>query len=154
MPGKLKKTLREKRELCLYVFFGGLTTATSFSTYFLARWVFFTGESTSPAVAFSWVCAVTFAYITNRIWVFESKEKRFWRIAREAALFYAARLFTFAADLLMMYLLVDLTGVSNARYELFARVCVSAVVLTLNYILSKLVVFRKKKAKSKTDKTS
>jgi putative flippase GtrA len=137
----LLKNKKTRREIALYIFFGALTTAVSFGTYYLFRQVF-PGYGTSVPVALSWVCAVTFAFFTNKRWVFGSKVRGV-RIIKEAALFYAARIFTLLIDLLLMFLLVDLTGLTGGWYELGARIAVSAVVLTLNYILSKVIVFKK-----------
>jgi putative flippase GtrA len=99
-------------------------------------------QSTSSAVALAWICAVTFAFVTNKRWVFKSKEKGK-KAAKEAAAFFAARVFTLLADLLLMFLLVDLSGREGGFYELGARIGVSGVVLVLNYIFSKIFVFRK-----------
>lgn len=166
-PKEWKPLYREYKELCNYIIFGVLTTVVSFGTYYLFRFVFpdensvpgflkwvfkltevFNTESTTVLPVFlSWVCAVTFAYITNRIWVFESKAKGV-RILSEIGSFFGARALTLFVDLLIMFLMVDLTGIHGALWEFFARVVDSVVVLVLNYILSKLVVFRKKKGES------
>lgn len=164
-PKNWKRLYREHKEICNYVIFGVLTTVVSFGTYFLFRiifpdeasvpaflkWIFnltsmFGAESNTVLPNFlSWICAVTFAYVTNRIWVFESKAKGFGKVVLECLSFFASRALTLLVDLLIMFLMVDLTGISNPFYEFFAK-CVSSVfVLVLNYILSKLFVFRKKK---------
>ena len=106
--------------------------------------VFSTESATVLPVLLSWVCAVVFAYITNRIWVFESKAKGF-RILSEFVKFCGARVLTLFVDLLIMFLMVDLTGISGALWEFFAKVISNVFVLVLNYILSKLLVFRKSK---------
>jgi len=142
MPEKIKKLLKN-REIVMYVVFGVATTIVSFATYFAARWIF-SGENTSPAVMISWVCAVTFAYITNSLWVFESSAETATGIVRELAKFYGSRLMTLGVELLLMFLLVDLNGISGGWYELCARGFVSVVVTVLNYFLSKIIVFRKK----------
>ena len=92
----------------------------------------------------SWVCSVTFAFITNRLYVFESKAEKA-GILRECVMFYLSRVFTLLVDLVIMFLLVDLTGIQNGIYEFVAKVISNIVVLILNYVLSKLLVFRKKK---------
>ncbi|MDR0197890.1 MAG: GtrA family protein [Oscillospiraceae bacterium] len=164
MLNKLKKLLYEKREICLYVFFGGLTTAVSFATYFFFRrlfpnedaapnflaWffraanVFGVASDTVLPNTLSWIFAVTFAYVTNKTWVFKSRQKSLTGAIREFFSFYGARVFTFLVDLLLMFLLVDLTGLKGGWYEFFAKAAASVAVLTLNYVLSKLVVFRKR----------
>ena len=164
-PKNWKTLYKENREIVNYVIFGIGTTIVSFAAYYLFRWLFPSKESvptflqwiysltdffgvessTALPVVLSWICAVTFAYITNRLWVFESKVTGIASALKEFFSFYASRLLTLGVDLLLMYLLVDLTGISGGWYELFARCVVSVFVLTLNYILSKLFVFRKKK---------
>ncbi|MCL2108893.1 MAG: GtrA family protein [Oscillospiraceae bacterium] len=125
----------------MYVIFGFLTTVVSFAAYFAARWLFDTASSL-PAAAFSWFCAVSFAYVANKLWVFRKKQDGAVGLFRECLKFFAVRGVTLLADLLIMFLMVDLTGFANNLYELFVRVVVSLVVLILNYILSKKIVFK------------
>lgn len=163
-PKEWKSLYREYKELCNYVIFGALTTVVSFGTYYLFRFifpnensvpdflkwvfkltaVFGTESATVLPVFLSWVCAVTFAYVTNRIWVFESKARGV-HILAEIGKFFSARALTLLLDLLIMFLMVDLTGMHGVLWEFFARVVDSAVVLVANYVLSKVLVFRKKK---------
>ena len=63
----------------------------------------------------------------------------------EALKFYASRLATLLVDLIIMFFLVDLTGFHNGLYEFCAKVFSNCVVLVLNYVLSKIFVFRKNK---------
>lgn len=163
-PKEWKGLYRDYKELFRYIFFGVLTTVVSYVTYYLFRWLF-PDEDSVPSflkwvfnltsvlgaesatvlpVFLSWVCSVAFAYVTNRIWVFESRAKG-WKIAAECAGFFGARALTLLVDLLIMFLLVDLTGIYGALWEFVAKAISSVVVLVLNYILSKLLVFRKKK---------
>ncbi len=163
-PKEWKNLYKEYKELCNYIIFGVLTTVVSFVSYYLFRWIFpdensvpvflrwvfnltavFNTESaTALPVFLSWVCSVTFAYITNRIWVFESRAQG-WSIVSECLKFYGARVVTLFVDILIMFLMVDLTGISGALWEFFAKAVSSVFVLVLNYILSKVLVFRKSK---------
>ena len=77
------------KELIAYVFFGVLTTIVNFITYFLFASVFGINYLISNIIA--WFVSVLFAYITNRIWVFESKDDN---IIKEALLFYGGRVFS------------------------------------------------------------
>ena len=74
------------KELIAYVFFGVLTTIVNFITYFLFEGVFGINYLISNIIA--WFVSVLFAYITNRIWVFESKDDN---IIKEILLFYGGR---------------------------------------------------------------
>lgn len=156
---------KKYRELIMYVIFGALTTFVSIGTYFLVR-LAFPDEQSAPGFLrwtyqltfgaggdsstvlpniISWIVSVTFAFITNRIWVFQSKTKGAASILLQAASFYAARLFTLFVDLVIMYLLVNLPAIDNGIYELCIKVLSNIVVLILNYVFSKLFIFRKKK---------
>ncbi len=162
--GGRREFYRENREIILYIVFGAGTTLISMASYALFRVLFPTAESVPAWLSWvyeltrnlgadgntilpnvlSWICANIFAFLTNRIIVFRSGKKGFF-VALEALKFFASRLFTLACDILIMYLLVDLTGIHNFFYEAAAKVFSTIVVLVLNYILSKLFVFRKKK---------
>ncbi len=159
-----RELFRKHREIIMYVIFGVCTTVISFVTYYIfrvlfpdegsvpqwLRWVFNltavfgTESSTALPVILSWIASVTFAFITNRLFVFQSNAKKA-GILREAVMFFLSRVFTLLVDLVIMFLLVDLTGIQNAIYEFGAKVISNIAVLVLNYILSKLLVFRKKK---------
>lgn len=148
----------------MYIIFGVCTTIISFVTYYAFRWIFpdessvpewlgwiynitaafGTESATALPVLLSWICSVTFAFVTNRLFVFQSGAKNA-GVVREAAMFFLSRVFTLIVDLVIMFLLVDLTGVKNGLYEFAAKVISNIAVLVLNYILSKLLVFRKKK---------
>lgn len=163
-PREWKSLYLEYKEIANYIIFGVLTTVVSFVSYYIfrnifpdensvpefLRWVFnltavFGTESATVLPVFlSWICSVTFAYVTNRVWVFESREKG-GRAVLECLKFYGARVLTLFVDILIMFLLVDLTGISGALWEFFAKAVSSVFVLVLNYILSKVLVFRGKK---------
>lgn len=148
----------------MYIIFGVCTTLISFVTYYIFRWVFpdensvpewlkwifnitsamGTESATALPVLLSWVCSVTFAFVTNRLFVFQSEAKKA-GVLREGVTFFLSRVFTLVVDLVIMFLLVDLTGIRNGLYEFAAKVLSNIVVLILNYILSKVFVFRKKK---------
>ena len=166
-PSQWKELFTRYREIIMYVIFGALTTLVSIVTYFIIRCIFpseesvplflkwtyrlnFSGGESSTVLPniISWIVSVTFAYITNRIWVFQSKVKGFAKNALQALSFYAARLFTLFVDLIIMFLLVNLPGIENGLYEFCAKVFSNIVVLVLNYVFSKVFVFRKEKKKN------
>ncbi len=106
-------------------------------------------SNTALPVVISWFLSVTFAFVTNRVYVFSSRADTFGKLIVEALKFYASRIATLLVDLLIMFLLVDLTGIQNVLYEFCAKVFSNCVVLVLNYILSKIFVFRAKKPAEK-----
>lgn len=135
---------KKNKTVLLYLFFGVLTTAVSF----LAAWVskdvlealdFGKNIVSVASSVFSWICAVTFAYITNRIWVFESKAADKKELFAEAVSFYGGRVFTLVVETLMMWAGYSLIGFNYWITKIAANV----VVLILNYIISKLFVFKK-----------
>ena len=121
------------KELIAYVFFGVLTTIVNIITYFLFEGVFGINYLISNIIA--WFVSVLFAYITNRIWVFESKDDN---IIKEILLFYGGRIFSGAIDTALMYVFISIlmTG------DLFAKIVVQVVVTILNYVFSKFLVFK------------
>jgi putative flippase GtrA len=96
----------------------------------------------------SWVCAVTFAYVTNKLWVFDSQARDGKTLWREALGFYGSRLATGVVELVglkgLMALGLDqpLFGVEGFA----ANLVITVVVIVLNYVLSKFLVFRKKQS--------
>lgn len=165
-----KKFYKDHKQLILYFVFGVGTTVVSMVTYYICRvflpnkesvpgwlqWIYsITGtfgieSNTALPVIISWFLSVTFAFVTNRIYVFGSGANTFGRRVTEMLRFYASRIFTLFVDLLIMFLLVDLTGINNFIYEFCAKVFSNVVVLVLNFILSKFFVFRKKKTGGKS----
>lgn len=133
----LKKIIN--KETFLYIVFGGLTTLVSIVTYMLFRLCL----SVELAQVLSWICAVTFAYVTNKIFVFESKVSGFSKLLKEILLFFAARIATGVLEFGAMIVLVK---PDTTRFvELIVKVFVTGVVIVLNYVLSKIFVFAKKK---------
>lgn len=156
---KIIELFKKYKEPIMYIIVGGLTTVVSFLSQFLAhligadtKAIFADGitlsainalmneGSTMLATVISWICAVTFAFFANKILVFESKEKGKGFI-REFISFYAARIFTFGLELLCMFIFVELLSFN----EMAIKLGVQILILILNYVFSKLLVFRKKK---------
>lgn len=142
---KLKEICLKYKELILYVIFGAATTGVSWGTYALFVKGFSMGVSTGKVL--SWVCAVLFAFITNKIWVFEKRSKEPKTVAKEFVTFFGSRLFTGVIEnaglpLLMKWGLDQpLFGVDG----MLANIVISVIVVVLNYVFSKLLVFRKEK---------
>lgn len=137
---KLKALIKRlfSREIIMYLIFGVLTTLVSFAVYYLALFI---GIRYEVANVISWVLSVTFAYITNKLYVFESRDVRGLPMLGEMARFYASRLATLAVEQVLLMLLVERWGIS----EYIAKIPVTVIVVVLNYVFSKLAVFTKKK---------
>ena len=142
---KLQPIYTKNKEMLLYLFFGVLTTAVSFVTAGFSK-VILEGLTDSKDIVstastvFSWKCAVTFAYVTNRVWVFDSQAKGVKSVFSEAMSFYGGRVFTLLVEMGMMWLGYSLLGFNYWITKITANI----VVLILNYIISKLIVFKKK----------
>jgi putative flippase GtrA len=138
MIGWIHTQWKKYREVLLYLIFGVLTTVVNYAAY-----VLFTRAVALPLVAanlLAWVLAVAFAYATNRRWVFESKTKGIAALT-EAGAFVAARIFSGVVDTACMVLLVEWLHI----HDMIAKILVNVLVIVINYILSKLIIFRKKK---------
>lgn len=141
MKNSLMKRIRELlikyKEQILYIIFGGLTTLINMIVYFLARKI---GIGVVPSDVIAWILAVIFAYVTNKIWVFESRSWQFSVLLRELISFFGARLFSLGVDVLFLYVTVEKLGLWDMPMKLIANI----IVIILNYIFSKLIVFSKK----------
>ncbi len=139
-PLKPLRPLYEKyKEPLLYLFFGGLTTLLSIFLY----WLFAHPLGLPPLAAnpVSWVLCVAFAYVTNRTWVFRDKAREPLGILREAASFTLGRLATLGLEEGLLWLGITALGFPDLPVKIAAQV----LVIVANYVISKLLVFRRRK---------
>lgn len=137
MKAKLAALLRRYREMLMYLIFGVLTTLVNIVSYYcLTRFI---QMDTAAATALAWFLSVVFAYVTNRRWVFQSKATGFMPVMLEAGGFFAARFATGLMDLGVMALCVDVMHLPDMPVKIASNV----IVVILNYVLSKLLIFRK-----------
>lgn len=137
----IKELYNKYKEIINYLIFGVLTTIVSLVTYYLLVLTILNPEiaiELQIANIISWIAAVTFAYITNRKYVFNSKDNK---IIKEMTKFYSSRLTTLFLDMLLMYIFVTKLHFSDKLIKLIIQV----IITILNYILSKLLVFKNKK---------
>ena len=134
----LEPFYRKYKEPLLYLFFGGLTTVVGLVTF----WLFTYPCGLDPLVAnvISWVICVAFAYLTNRTWVFTDKAHDRPGIIREITSFTLGRLATLGMEEAVLWVGIDLLGANSMVVKLIAQV----LVIVGNYVISKLVVFRRK----------
>ena len=123
------------REAGLYLVFGALTTLVNLFSFFALHSA--AGAPVVPANAAAWLISALFAYFTNSRWVFRSP--RF--SLKGAASFCAARAFTGAAETLAVWITIDMLKLNEAAMKLAA----SVAVVILNYLLSKAIIFKKRK---------
>lgn len=136
----LVELYNKHKEVLNYLVFGVLTTVLSLAIYYLL-----TISILDPNNAFqlqianilSWVAGFLFAYVTNRKFVFESKNKK---ILHEFVMFFLSRVSTLILDMLIMFIFVTILKYNNQIMKLISQV----LVILGNYIFSKCIVFNKK----------
>ena len=132
--------MKNKKEIILYLTFGVLTTVVSLLTYYLCTITFLNPNNPIEiqiANIVSWITCVTFAFFTNRKYVFDSKEN----IKKEAVKFYISRLSSLLIDVVLMFMFVSLLKINDKIIKLVNQV----IIIIFNYIASKLFVFKKGK---------
>lgn len=158
-------------EMLSYLFFGVMTTVVNFFVFFVTDKILGNGsiseftlfdhifkitfEDISTFIA--WIIAVLFAYVTNKLWVFESKSTKSAVVFKELISFFGARIVSFVAfesfGFMMMrniFINFGIFGSENAP-KWIAKILMSVAVVVFNYIMSKLVIFRKKKTQSERE---
>jgi putative flippase GtrA len=144
MYNKLKTLYQKHREVASYIIVGGCTTLISLISR-IAVIYFFDGDTllreTILPVGVSWICAVTFAFFTNKIFVFQSVSETKADWLKQAGKFYGSRLTTLGLDLGFTHLLGAVLDI-NAYVVTFA---VQVPIFIGNYFISKFLVFKNKK---------
>lgn len=151
---KLREIFNKYKEIIMYLIFGVCSTVVSWGSY--ALFVKLAGLSVELGNILSWVCAVLFAFVTNKLWVFESKSWEPQKAIPEFFTFVGSRLITGIIEMVGVPLLVRI-GLSQTIFGvegMFSKILVSVIVVILNYVFSKLIIFRNKKeeAEEKVDK--
>lgn len=144
---KSKKILLKyvNKEIVSYLFFGVLTTVVSYST-FAATVYIMGGDDQDRVVVFvsncvSWVFAVAFAYITNKIYVFKSKDFSPKVLLKEISAFASARLFSFGFEIVFIDFMLNIFSVRG----LISKILANVIVTIMNYFFSKFFIFKNKK---------
>lgn len=136
---EINKLYLKYKEIINYLIFGILTTIVSLLTYYILVFTILNPNNAielQMANIISWITCVTFAYITNRKYVFNSKDKK---ITKEIIKFYSSRLTTLFLDMMIMYIFVTKLQFNDK----IIKVIVQILIIILNYILSKILVFKK-----------
>ena len=137
MIEKIKALMIKYKGLILYGVFGVLTTIINIVTYAVCYRVI--GIANVPSDIIAWVVGVAFAFITNKLYVFGSKSMDMKTLFPELVKFVAARLATGVLDVIIMFIGVDVMH----GPDVILKVASNVIVIILNYVLSKLVVFKK-----------
>lgn len=163
----MKKFWNKYKEIITYIIFGVLTTLVSWGSY--ALFVNLMSMSVFLGNLLSWICAVAFAYVTNKLWVFDSKSWKPSVIGKEIVTFVASRGVTGVIEIIAVPLLAK-TGFDNIFYNIlhkmnislnilftdgiYSKIVLAVIVVILNYFFSKFIIFKKKSSNSDGDKPS
>lgn len=155
----IKKLFFKYKELMSYVFFGVLATAVN-----LVCFKIFDSALGSKMYLLtniiSWTITVIFAYITNKLWVFESKSRKLNVIVKEIIGFFSARLFSLGVEETGLWIMIDLMSMDKLSLNIFsftlagnliAKIILQVIVVILNYVFSKFLIFAKKSDKKEPE---
>lgn len=134
----INNLLSKNRQILLYLIFGVLTTILSFLTYLCLVNSFLNSDNIielQVANVISWFISIIFAYITNKKYVFSSKSNS----KTEFLNFLSSRVFTLFIDMLIMFIFVSIFHINDLIIKIFSQI----VVILLNYLLSKFIVFKR-----------
>lgn len=147
----IKKLIKKYSELINYVIFGVLATIVNLVSFKLIGLLL--GESLYLVTnIISWIITVIFAYFTNKIWVFKSNSWEIRVLLKELVGFFGARLFSLAVEEAGLWLLIDLLKMKEYSFSMLqfditgsmiAKIIMQVVVVILNYVFSKLIIFKK-----------
>ena len=127
-------------QIILYGIVGGITTAINIFAYWLCTRLLHIPVVASTVIA--WTIAVLFAYWANRKFVFHSTINSFSGIFKEASEFFFFRIATGVLDVIIMYVFVDVLGF----YDVVIKAASNILVIILNYIASKIIIFKGEKS--------
>lgn len=139
MLEKIKELYIKYKEVINYLIFGAFSTVVNFVTYYISARLLGIDEVVSSGI--SWFCSVLFAYITNKIFVFESKTIGIKELAKEIITFFLARVLSgILCDVGTFAIMVKVLHIN----DMVSKVVTQVMVIIVNYIFSKLIIFRKK----------
>lgn len=125
----------KKQEVLLYLFFGGLTFIVSIASYAFFDVPLAMNELVANVL--SWILAVSFAYITNKIWVFDAPTHTMKKLVKQMLSFFGGRVATLVIEELILLMFVTLLEFPSVPVKVVAQV----IVIVLNYVISKFFVF-------------
>lgn len=143
MINKILGLYKKYKEIILYLIFGVLTTIVSLGTKYILLFIFLDAKNPiqlQTSIVISWMIAVIFAYVTNRIYVFNSTNKN---KIKEFISFIIARISTLLLEMLIMWFFVTLLKLNSDLYVVIFTLISQVAVVVANYIFSKLFIFKK-----------
>ena len=145
MKNKIIELYKEYEEVIRYLIFGVLTTLINLTVKYLLLFTLLDAKNALElqiAVIISWIVAVIFAYVTNRKYVFKSKNSNY---LKEISSFVIARIVTLILEMFIMWFFITLLKLNNDIWVIFITIISQMLVIIANYIFSKLFVFKSKK---------
>lgn len=137
---KILELYKKYKEVVNYLIFGGLSTLVNFVSYYIFARTLNIDEVISSGL--SWFCAVLFAYVTNKLFVFETKKSNKKEVIKEMLSFFLARVISGAlCDVGTFALMIKVLGIN----DIIAKLVTQVMVIIVNYLFSKLIVFKKEK---------
>lgn len=137
MTKKILDLYKKYEEIINYIIVGGMTTVISILSYYLIRIILSANTDLNIQIStvLSWIFAVTFAYFTNRIFVFKSNNSK----SKESIKFVTSRIMSLLIEMLVMFLLTGILKINDK----IAKILVQFIIVILNYLFSKIFVFKK-----------
>ena len=138
---KIKELIKKNEEIIKYLVIGVLTTVINYVIF--AILVNITKVEMHASNIIAWVISVIFAYFTNKLFVFESKSFKLDILGKEIVSFGVARVLSLIMEEIILYVFVNLLNMNQLIIKLIANI----IVIIVNYILSKFIIFKKPKEK-------
>ena len=137
--GKIKELYNKYKEVINYLIFGVLTTLVNYVSYLILAKAFNVNYLASTVI--SQILSIIFAYVTNKMFVFESKTTNAKELIKEMFSFFGFRIISLFLDMGFMYIFVDVLKLNDVIMKLVSNV----LIVIANYVFSKLFVFKKEK---------
>lgn len=137
MTKKILDLYKKYEEIINYIIVGGMTTIISILSYYLIRIILSANTDLNIQIStvLSWIFAVTFAYFANRIFVFKSNNSK----SKESIKFVTSRIMSLLIEMFVMFLLTGILKINDK----IAKILVQFIIVILNYLFSKIFVFKK-----------
>lgn len=132
----IKELIKKYKEIIMYLIFGILTTLVNIVSFYIMDKC---NINLYVNNTIAWILSVLFAYITNKLFVFESKSLEPKVVLKEGLSFFGFRLISYFMDMFCIFIMVDVFSIN----KMISKIVGNIIVIIANYIFSKLFIFRK-----------
>ena len=132
----IKELIKKYKEIIMYLIFGVLTTLVNIVSFYIMDKC---NINLYVNNTIAWILSVLFAYITNKLFVFESKSLEPKIVIKEGLSFFGFRLISYFMDMLCIFIMVDIFSIN----KMISKIVGNVIVIIANYIFSKLFIFKK-----------